>query len=92
MIQSAVTAVIPGSRVAHRFTVLRTADGKLKFRSDRTVGIYDPKSGKAHYSSRGKSDLHLRNSAKPVTLDQEIIDAFDKVAVLSDNARQKIGI
>jgi hypothetical protein len=86
----AVTAVIPGSRVPHRFTVLRTADGKLKFRSDRTIGIYDPKRNKCFYSSRGKSEMHLRQRARVVELTPDIVKAFDSVAKLSDNARRKL--
>jgi hypothetical protein len=91
--QDAVTAVIPGSRVAHRFTVLKTSDGKLKYRSDRTIGIVtNPATGQGYYCSRGKSDKHLRNQAKPVVLPLSTVQAFDRVAVPSDNARRQIGL
>lgn len=90
MIGNAVTVKLPGSRVSHSFDVLRTHDGKLRFKSDRTVGIYNPRNGSCFYSTRGNSDEALRNQARKVNLTPEIVAALDGVAKLSDKARQKL--
>jgi hypothetical protein len=86
----AVSVVMPGSAMAHSYHVVRTHDGKLRFRSDRTIGIYNPKNGVCYYSSRGNTDVALKNKSHKVSVPTHVVEALDSVAELSDRARRRL--